>query len=88
MVYAKGAVRLSAQPIEFLQRDTQLSKNLEEQRWTDFTPTVQWDGHGPSIAVRPAFVAASLAAPYETNRQRRALKLARRRARPSHHRDH
>ena len=81
IVYAKGAFGLSSQPIEFLQRHTELSKDLEEQRRADFPSTMQWDSNGPSIAVRPAFVAASLAAPYETKRQRRALKLARRRAR-------
>ena len=70
-MYAKGAVRLSAQPIEFLQRHIELSKNLEEQRRADFPSTMQWDGNGPTIAVRPAFVAASLAAPHETQRQRR-----------------
>ena len=60
MVYAKGAVRLSAQPIEFLQRHIELSENLEEQRRADFPSTMQWDSNGPSIAVRPAFVAAGL----------------------------
>jgi len=74
-------VRVSAQPIEFLERYSKLSKNLEEQRRADFHSTMQWDSNGPSIAVRPAFVAASLAEPHETERQRHALKLARRRAR-------
>ena len=80
VVSAKGAFGLSAQPIEFLQRHIELSKNFEEQRWADFPSTMQWDSNGPSIAMRPAFVAARLAAPHETKRQRRALKLARRRA--------
>jgi len=72
---------LSAQPIEFLERHSKLSKNLEKQRRADFSSTMQWDSDGPSIAVRPAFVTASLSAPHETERQRHALKLARRRAR-------
>ena len=59
----------------------ELSKNFEEQQRADFPSSMQWDSNGPSIAVRPAFVAASLAASHETERQRRALKLARRRAR-------
>ena len=71
------AFGLSAQPIEFLERHSKLSKNLEEQRRADFPSTMQWDSNGPSIAVRPAFVAASLSAPHETERQRHALKLAR-----------
>jgi hypothetical protein len=60
IVYAKGAFGLSAQPIEFLQRHIELSKDFEEQRRADFPSTMQWDGNGPSIAVRPAFVAAGL----------------------------
>ena len=44
---AKGAFALSAQPSEFLQRDIELSKNLEEQRRADFPSTMQWDGNGP-----------------------------------------
>jgi hypothetical protein len=36
---------------------------------------MQWDSNGPSIAVRPAFMAASLSALHETERQRHALKL-------------
>jgi hypothetical protein len=52
-----------------------LSKDFEEERRPDFPSTMQWDSNGSSVAVRPALVAASLAAPYETKRQLRALKL-------------
>jgi hypothetical protein len=54
-----------------------LSKNLEGPRRADFASTMQSDSNGPSIAVRPAFVAASLSAPHETDRQRHALSLFR-----------
>src|SRR4029453_12572518 len=54
-----------------------LSKNLEGQRRADFASTMQWDSNRPSIAVRLAFVAASLSAPHETERQRHALRLFR-----------
>jgi hypothetical protein len=54
-----------------------LSKNLEGQRRADFASTMQWDSNRPSIAVRLAFVAASLSAPHETERQRHALSLFR-----------
>ena len=70
----------SAHSVELLLRYIQLSKNLEEQRRTNFTPAVQRNCHGPSVAVRPAFVAARLATLHETERHRRPLKLARRRA--------
>ena len=72
---------VSAQPIEFLERHSKLSKDLEEQRRANFPSTMQGDRDGTSITVCPAFVAASLAEPHETERQRHALKLARRRTR-------
>ena len=73
----------SAQSVELLLRHSKLSKNFEEQRRTDVTPTMKRNGHGASIAVRPAFVAPRLATLHEAERQRHPLELAGRRARSS-----
>jgi hypothetical protein len=77
---AEGGGLVSAADRTLL-RHTKLSKNLEQQRRTNCTAAMPRDGHGPSVAVQPAFVVARLATLHEAERQRRPLELARRRAR-------
>jgi hypothetical protein len=67
----------SAQPTELLLRHVQLSKDLEEERRANFTPAMERNGHGPSIAMHPAFMASRLATSYETEGRRDPLELAR-----------
>jgi hypothetical protein len=68
------------QPVQTFPASGPISRSQTAFAWA-VDCTASEDGHGPSIAVHPAFVAASLAAPHETERQRGPLKLARRRAR-------
>jgi hypothetical protein len=67
----------SAQPTELLLRHVQLSKDLEEERRANFTPAMERNGHGPSIAMHPAFMASRLATSCETEGRRDPLELAR-----------
>ena len=46
--------------LKFLQGTTKLTENFEEERRPDLLAAVKRDGHGSSISMVPAFVAAGL----------------------------